>query len=204
MHGSVSFRGSSHPGYPGRRGRHVAQCGRASVRRQHCERGAVDGRVSAQRPDRGEAARRRPALGSDRGAGRPSARRHRADAGHHPRRVARAADQGTRRGFRDQHDPRLLPPPRRDVQKTAHASEQEREDGAPRGMVRSAARAGSREAGVPRRNRGDDQDGPPARTQPAGRGAAGPPSPMATGRRRRSSRRCASTAWPRPWSSTGR
>ena len=38
MHRSVSFRGSSHPGYPSCREQHVAQCVLASVRRQHCER----------------------------------------------------------------------------------------------------------------------------------------------------------------------
>ena len=60
MHGSIPFRGPSHPGDPGCRGWHVAQRRGATVRGQHRKRGALDGRVSADRPDGREAVRETP------------------------------------------------------------------------------------------------------------------------------------------------
>jgi len=42
MHGSVPFRRPSHPGDRGGRGWHVAQRRSATVRGQHCKRGALD------------------------------------------------------------------------------------------------------------------------------------------------------------------
>ena len=78
-------------------------------------------------------------------------------------------DHRARRDLRAQYDPRLLPPPPDHVQKkTAHASEQAREDVSrtPRGLVRSPARARPGEARLHRRDRGHHQDGSAARAQP--------------------------------------
>ena len=90
-----------------------------------------------------------------------------------------------------------LPPPRRDIQKkTAHASEQEREDV----KARRRAWVDLQSDLDPAKLVFLDETGAttkmarPARAQPAGRALPRRRSPMAIGRRRRSSRRCASTA----------
>ena len=160
-----------------------------------------------QRPDRGEAARRRPALGSDRALADLLSRRHRADAGQHPAELRERLIKERGERFRDQHDPRLLSAPRAaDATQTAHASEQERED------VKAC-----REAWFDLQPELDpeklvflDETGRRPRwpacadAAPRRASAAGPPSPMAlktTTARRGAAPRRASAA---PWSSTGR
>ena len=128
---------------------------------------SLDGWVSANRADSAEAPRGRPGLGADRSPGRPIDAGDRGDPRYHLGGTARAVDRRAGRGFALStiHDfyrrHRITFKKRRRM--PASRAGRSRAAGS---LVRSAARAGPGEARVSRRDRGDDQDGPPARAQP--------------------------------------
>jgi hypothetical protein len=103
----------------------IPQRGGAALPRPLRQRCAADGRVPAHRGHGTSANRRRPALGSDRGAARFPDGGRRNNAGHHPWRASNPPDPRAPSNPRDFDDPRRLPPSRHQGRSsTAHAPEQ--------------------------------------------------------------------------------